>query len=190
MTSPVAASSGGTAGPRAGGTAAPADLVERAWVALATVPDPEIPAISVVELGIVRGVNCIETRIEVRLTPTYAACPATHVIEADVRRALVEAGIEASVVTTLSPPWTTDWITPGGRAKLATYGIAAPAPVARDAAQVVHLVPRGARLLQVPACPLCGSAHTERLSEFGSTACKALYRCLDCREPFDYFKPL
>jgi ring-1,2-phenylacetyl-CoA epoxidase subunit PaaD len=166
------------------------DPVARVWEILASVSDPEIPVISVVDLGIVRSVESTRDGIEVSLTPTYAGCPATQVIEHDILAALSEQGITARMRTRLSPPWTTDWITPQGHARLRAFGIAPPAPADRHAGQVVHLVPRGARLRQVPACPHCGSAHTEVLSQFGSTACKALYRCVECREPFDYFKPL
>lgn len=165
-------------------------IAERAWAVLATVADPEIPVISVVDLGIVRDLNLIGGTVEVGLTPTYAGCPAMHVIERDIADALAEAGISAHLVTRLDPPWTTDWITREGRAKLKAFGIAPPAPVDHHASQVIHLAPRAARTQRPPACPHCGSAHTELLSQFGSTACKALCRCLDCREPFDYFKPL
>jgi ring-1,2-phenylacetyl-CoA epoxidase subunit PaaD len=166
------------------------DTAERVWAILAGIPDPEIPVISVVDLGIVRGVECTQDGVEISVTPTYTGCPATHVIERDILDALSGAGIGARLVTRLDPPWTTEWITPRGRERLAEFGIAPPGPVDRHDARVVHLVPRGAGMMQTPACPRCGSAQTERLSQFGSTACKALYRCLDCREPFDYFKPL
>ena len=172
------------------------ETVERAWAVLATVADPEIPVISVVDLGIVRGIAVTDDGIEVSLTPTYAGCPATHVIESDILEALTRAGIAARMVTRLAPPWTTDWITPAGHARLKEFGIAPPAPAGsphdrgRLGGQIIHLVPRGANMQQTPACPNCGAANTELLSQFGSTACKALYRCLDCREPFDYFKPL
>lgn len=167
--------------------------LERAWQVLASVSDPEIPVISVIDLGIVRDVQESDNGLTVHVTPTYAGCPATHVIEHDIRKALHDAGFDARVVQQLHPPWTTDWITPNGHARLKEYGIAPPGPVDRHAGQVVHLVKRGAGSTakpNSPACPLCGSAHTELLSQFGSTACKALYRCMDCREPFDYFKPL
>jgi ring-1,2-phenylacetyl-CoA epoxidase subunit PaaD len=166
------------------------ESIERAWAVLATVPDPEIPVISVVDLGIVRGIAVTDEGVEVSVTPTYAGCPATHVIERDIIEALTLAGISARLVTKLSPPWTTDWITPAGHARLREFGIAPPAPAGSLEGQIIHLVPRGARVLQTPGCPHCGAAHTELLSQFGSTACKALYRCLECREPFDYFKPL
>ena len=170
--------------------------VKRAWEVLATVNDPEIPVISVLDLGIVRAVVATDAGIEVHVTPTYAGCPAVQVIEQDIVAALQAAGIPASAVTTLAPAWSTDWITEAGRAKLKHYGIAPPGPVNAGDGQVMHFKLNGVRphLISVPsappACPLCDSPNTERLSQFGSTACKALYRCVDCREPFDYFKPL
>jgi ring-1,2-phenylacetyl-CoA epoxidase subunit PaaD len=139
------------------------------WRVLEQVPDPEIPAISIVDLGIIREAD----GERVVLTPTYTGCPATHVIETMVRTALDQAGLEhVRIETTLTPPWTTDWITPEGREKLRAYGIAPPTPAgSRD----VH-------------CPQCDSVHTEEISRFGSTPCKALWRCRDCLEPFDLFK--
>ena len=151
------------------------------WAALDGVPDPEIPVLSLRDLGIVRGVRATERGTEVLLTPTYSGCPATEVIAASVRESLDAAGLGPTTVTQqLSPPWTTDWITPEGRRKLREYGIAPPGA----ASEVVRIRPRGIE------CPRCGSANTERLSAFGATACKALHRCLDCREPFEHFKPL
>ncbi len=133
---------------------------------LSRVPDPEIPCVSVVDLGIVRDV----TDDTLTITPTYTGCPATLAIEAGIRAALDREGLSAmKIATVLSPPWTTDWISAEGRQKLAAYGIAPP----------VHSIVR---------CPRCGSAHTEEISRFGSTPCKSLHRCLDCREPFDRFK--
>ncbi len=139
--------------------------------ALADVPDPEIPVVSVLDLGIVRGVR--RSPPAVLITPTYTGCPATLVIEQSVRAALDEAGFGAvAVETILSPPWTTDWISDAGRAKLLAYGIAPPSP-------------RGS---EVVACPQCGSTDTSEVSRFGSTPCKALWRCTACLEPFDRFK--
>ena len=124
-------------------------------------------------------------RVEVEVTPTYSGCPATEVIAADIRAALVEGGFsEVTVRMVLSPPWTTDAISESGRAKLRAYGIAPPGPVSPDSLRPVRFARRKV------ACPQCGSEDTERISEFGSTACKALFRCRACREPFDYFKPL
>lgn len=145
------------------------DVKERIAAVLAQVPDPEIPAVSLVDLGIVREVHADY----VVLTPTYTGCPATLVIETMVRVALDQAGFEdVRIETTLSPPWTTDWITEEGRAKLRAYGIAPP-------------IPAGTRAVD---CPQCGSAETQEVSRFGSTPCKAQWRCRDCLEPFDLFK--
>ena len=163
-------------------------LVQQAWQVLAAVSDPEIPVISVVELGIVRGVLSSSEGVEVLVTPTYAGCPATHVIEADITAALAAAGIAAKVTTTLSPAWSTDWITDSGRTKLKAYGIAPPGQQA-GAALKAGFGPNTHALRFFPACPQCHSKNTECISQFGSTPCKALYRCLACREPFDYFKP-
>ena len=155
-----------------------------AWAALARVPDPEVPALSVVDLGIVREVRSEASGTHVVLTPTYSGCPATEVISASVRDALEQAGL--GPVTTsqrLAPAWTTDWISAEGRQRLLAYGVAPPGAACGEASPV-RVRPRNV------ACPRCGSAQTERLSAFGSTACKALHRCLDCREPFEYFKPI
>jgi ring-1,2-phenylacetyl-CoA epoxidase subunit PaaD len=138
---------------------------------LAQVPDPEIPVLSVLDLGVIR--HCLlrpDGRLEVGIAPTYSGCPASSVIKTDVLRALTSAGFDAIVVDVLAPPWTSDWLSAEGRRKLAAFGIAPPAGHA-------------------PAsCPRCGSTQTSRVSEFGSTPCKALYRCESCLEPFDYFK--
>lgn len=168
-----------------GGTRVSLDAI---WDALAMVPDPEIPVVSVVELGIVRAVEWTATGLEVRVTPTYSGCPATELIVDSIREALAEAGIvDARVTTVLSPAWTTDWIAPEARPKLAAFGIAPPGAAAAriDVAGISPL--RRAR--EPVACPRCGSTATALLAQFGSTACKALYRCEACREPFDYFKP-
>jgi ring-1,2-phenylacetyl-CoA epoxidase subunit PaaD len=162
-------------------------VAARAWEILAGVADPEIPVVSVVDLGIVREVRTEDGALEVTVTPTYSGCPATQVIEASIRRALADAGLDATVRTSLAPAWTTDWMTAAGREKLARFGIAPPGTRAADAPVPVRF------LRTAPAavtCPHCGGTDTERLSEFGSTACKALYRCRVCREPFDYFKPI
>ncbi len=158
------------------------------WSALADVPDPEVPAVSIVELGIVRDVSCADGRVRVEVTPTYSGCPATEVIASMIRERLAAAGAgDVDLVTTLSPPWTTDWITQEGRRKLAAFGIAPP-HVAAPRIDVSGISPLRRRAVVVP-CPRCGSAATTLLSQFGSTACKAQYRCDTCREPFDYFKP-
>jgi ring-1,2-phenylacetyl-CoA epoxidase subunit PaaD len=159
------------------------------WNLLRAVADPEIPVISICDLGIVREVSADGDRAEIVITPTYSGCPAMRVIENDIRDKLVAGGFkDVRIKTILSPAWTTDWMTDSGKAKLASYGIAPPThKAAKDGEAIVRFVNR---LHGGPACPQCGSQDTERLSEFGSTACKALYRCLVCREPFDYFKPI
>lgn len=212
--------------------------IDRAWAVLATVLDPEVPALSVCDLGIVREVRELVERAEVAhagqvggtegsahleivLTPTYSGCPATEVIEQDVLAAIAAAGLgPARVRLQRAPAWTTDWINDEGRRKLKVYGIAPPGPAAPGGAAPLRFMPRRtAGLSPVPvgtspsgfaadqpparsssplfhpaadpiACPRCDSLVTERLSAFGSTACKALYRCLACREPFEHFKPI
>jgi ring-1,2-phenylacetyl-CoA epoxidase subunit PaaD len=137
------------------------------WAVLEQVPDPEIPAVSVVDLGIVRDVA--EDRVII--TPTYSGCPATHFIEQSIREALDAAGYRSvTIETVLSPPWSTDWISDAGKEKLRAYGIAPP------------------DLARTATCPRCGSTDTEEVSRFGSTPCKAQWRCRDCLEPFDRFK--
>ncbi len=147
---------------------------------LDAVMDPELPAVSITDLGIVRDVRWDDDVLVVALTPTYSGCPATEVIERDVREALRPHGIERiRIERRLAPAWTTDWITPRGRARLEEHGIAPPA---------VDLC-AGPVIVNVPRCPRCGASTTTELSRFGSTPCKALYRCNVCREPFDYVKP-
>ena len=147
----------------------PAQIME--W--LSQVPDPEIPVLTITDLGIVRDVDC-SAGVTVSLTPTYSGCPATEAIEASVAATLQEHGVDdVRIKRVLSPPWTTDWISEAGRKKLTVYGIAP--PERRD---------------RPIACPRCESSNTELVSEFGSTACKASYRCIDCLEPFEYFKCL
>jgi ring-1,2-phenylacetyl-CoA epoxidase subunit PaaD len=159
----------------------------RAWEVLQAVLDPEVPALSVCDLGIVRDVISTDDGLEIVLTPTYSGCPATEVIERSVLDAVNEAGLgPARVTLQRAPAWTTDWISDEGRRKLREYGIAPPSGHAAVSSE------RPIRLLRRERieCPRCGSADTERLSGFGSTACKALYRCVACREPFEYFKPI
>jgi ring-1,2-phenylacetyl-CoA epoxidase subunit PaaD len=164
-----------------------ATRTERAWAVLDAVPDPEVPAISVRELGIVREVLDHGASMEIVLTPTYSGCPATEVIEQSVCEAIDAAGLgPARVTMRRAPAWTTDWISEDGKRKLLDYGIAPPGPTA-DGSTPIRIVGRRAEAV---ACPRCGSALTERLSAFGSTACKALYRCVACREPFEHFKPI
>ncbi len=146
------------------------ELSARLYGVLAQVPDPEIPVLSVLDLGVIRHLRLRpDGRVEVGITPTYSGCPATPAIKADVVRALTKAGFEAVAVDVLSPPWTTDWISAEGRRKLEAFGIAPPAD-------------------PTISCPRCGSKQTAKQSEFGSTPCKALYKCESCLEPFDYFK--
>ncbi|MGN6827179.1 1,2-phenylacetyl-CoA epoxidase subunit PaaD [Paucibacter sp. M5-1] len=161
--------------------------LEAAWEVLRQVPDPEVPVISLCELGIVRDLKETAGGLEVVLTPTYSGCPATELIQDDVRAALAAFG-EIEITMQRAPAWTTDWISDAGREKLRAYGIAPPGPVAAGQGQPIRLVHRAS--LTKLACPRCGSEQTEKLSAFGSTACKALYRCMACREPFEYFKPL
>lgn len=152
-----------------------------AWAILAEVMDPEVPVVSVVDLGIVRELTWTGGHLHVVVTPTYSGCPATDVIEQDIRTALEQAGFtEPRLARQLNPAWTTDWITPQGRERLQAYGIAPPQGQSSKPS-----LPGGVPRV---CCTQCGSAYTELLSQFSSTACKALYRCLDCREPFDYFK--
>ena len=165
----------------------PASQVAVAWDALAGVVDPEIPIVSIVELGIVRGVRVVDATVVVDVTPTYSGCPATEAIAAAIRDALSDAGIDRSRVdVALAPSWTTDWIAPEAKRRLRAFGIA---PPHRANSAVLQFVPRR-RAVSTVSCPRCGSTHTRIVSAFGSTACKAQYRCDDCLEPFDYFKPL
>lgn len=165
-------------------TEAAVALRARVFELLAEVPDPEIPVLSVLDLGIIRHVDVRpDGSVEVGITPTYSGCPATSVIKSDVLRALTVAGIRAAAVDVLSPPWSSDWLSEAGRRKLEAFGIAPPAHAVASPRALAHADP-------VIACPRCHSPASERLSEFGSTPCKALYRCTACLEPFDYFKCL
>jgi ring-1,2-phenylacetyl-CoA epoxidase subunit PaaD len=158
------------------------DVRERAWAAAAAVLDPEVPVLTIADLGVLRGVEvAADGVVEVSITPTYSGCPAMNMIAMEVELALEEAGIAGRVRTVLSPAWTTDWMTEEGRRKLKAYGIAPPALKASR---------RALFGIEAIACPRCGSDDTEQLAAFGSTACKALWRCRACREPFDYFKCL
>jgi ring-1,2-phenylacetyl-CoA epoxidase subunit PaaD len=154
------------------------------WQLLETVADPEVPVLSVVDLGIVRSIEIIDGQtIHCVVTPTYSGCPATDVINMSIRMALLQAGFtHINIKTVLSPAWTTEWMTEAGKQKLKAYGIAPPNPQ-----QVVCTIDTFQEEEAVQ-CPHCNSYHTTIISRFGSTACKALYRCEDCREPFDYFK--
>jgi ring-1,2-phenylacetyl-CoA epoxidase subunit PaaD len=162
--------------------------VERAWAALAGIPDPEIPMVSVVELGIVRDVRIDGEGVVVIVTPTYSGCPATDVIMQAIVEALGAAGFEAPRVRTrLAPAWTTDWMAPEGKRKLAAFGIAPPRGAA-PRIDVSGISPLRRERVVVP-CPRCGASNTRLVAQFGSTACKAHYACDTCLEPFDYFKP-
>ena len=161
--------------------------VEQVWDWLGEVADPEIPVISVVDLGIVRAVRFEGGQCVVTITPTYSGCPAMQVISDSVSDALRAHGIEdVRIDSRLAPAWTTDWMSEAGKAALKGYGIAPPVQQAID----ISGLHAGIRRRAAPdvSCPHCGSPHTQLTSEFGSTPCKALYKCLDCREPFDYFK--
>lgn len=164
---------------------------ESVWALLETIPDPEIPVVSLRELGILREVRQGAQGLEVVITPTYSGCPAMGQMEDDVKAALQNAGIDATVITQLSPAWTTDWISDATREKLRAYGIAPPQGACASHGSNESVVQFMTRREEAPAipCPRCGSVHTVETSRFGSTACKSLHRCLDCSEPFDYFKP-
>lgn len=166
----------------------PRPTVEQVWGWLGEVPDPEIPAVSVVDLGIVRDVRWRGDELVVTVTPTYSGCPATSAISFAIEGALRDRGVgNVRLERRIAPPWTTDWITDRGREKLHAYGIVPPSErVGTDAPPSLDRL-LGRKTPQL-TCPRCGSAHTERVSEFGSTPCKAQYRCRDCLEPFDYFK--
>ena len=146
--------------------------VKQVWDWLDAVPDPEIPVISIVDLGIIRGVEWQDDTLHVAVTPTYSGCPATRVIELDIETALRANGVEKLVLERrIAPAWTTDWLSDKGRAKLEEYGIAPPSQAGGP-----------------ERCPQCGSNELTRVSQFGSTPCKAHWRCDSCLEPFDYFK--
>ena len=151
------------------------------WQQLEQISDPEIPVLSIVDLGVVRNVTLLEGNCVITITPTYSGCPAMNVIQDDILKLLTPT-IHTKVEMTLSPAWTTDWMSENGRNKLREYGIAPPE----------HEVDKSVLFAKptVVPCPKCTSSHTKMISQFGSTACKAHYQCLDCLEPFDYFKCL
>ncbi|MVN77436.1 phenylacetate-CoA oxygenase subunit PaaJ [Hymenobacter sp. HMF4947] len=164
--------------------AATAPAEARIWQLLEEVSDPEVPVLSILDLGIVRGVAIDGEQITVTITPTYSGCPAMNTIATDIRLRLLAEGYTKLVIKNqISPAWTTDWMSPAGRDKLEAYGIAPPI----DGTATGHVLNLFDKETAV-RCPLCKSAHTHLVSQFGSTACKALYQCDDCREPFDYFK--
>ena len=145
--------------------------VAQVWEWLGAIPDPEIPVISLVDLGIIRDVAWDGDDLRIAVTPTYSGCPATRVIEGDITQALAAHGITPVLERRIAPPWTTDWLSDSGKAKLEAYGIAPPRPAGGPA-----------------RCPHCQSDDVEKISQFGSTPCKAQWRCKSCLEPFDYFK--
>jgi len=156
---------------------------ENIWSILETVTDPEVPVLSVTDLGIIRDVKTSDDEVEVTITPTYSGCPAMDVISMNVRLALLSHGYKnVRIKQVLSPAWTTDWMSEEGKRKLKEYGIAPPNPRQQVCNEQIFAPNEAVQ------CPHCNSYHTHRISEFGSTACKALYRCDDCKEPFDYFK--
>jgi len=150
---------------------------------LASVSDPEIPVLSIMDMGVVRSAEMKNGAAEIAITPTYSGCPAMDAIGDDIKKAFAEKGIEAKVELVLSPAWTTDWITEKGRKALEDYGIAAPLD---DTADKLALLGNA----KIVKCPQCGSTNTKLVSQFASTACKAMFQCEDCKEPFDYFKCL
>ena len=186
------------AAPAARSAAALSSAVAQIWAWLGAVPDPEIPVISIVDLGIVRDVRVADDgACDVTITPTYSGCPAMQVIADAITEALHAHGVaQVRLNNQISPAWTTDWMSEAGKAALKGYGIAPPAQQVIDisglraggANAARAAVSRRAAPVPTVACPHCGSQHTEITSQFGSTPCKALYKCLDCREPFDYFK--
>jgi len=147
------------------------------------VSDPEIPVLSIMDMGIVRDIEVNGQDVLIKITPTYSGCPAMDTIASDIKAALEKGGFHATVKNILSPPWTTDWITDKGRKALEAYGIAAPLETTLDKQALLE----GKRIVK---CTNCGSTNTTMVSQFGSTACKALFKCEDCKEPFDYFKCL
>jgi len=156
-----------------------ADLRRRAWEAAAQVVDPEIPVLTIVDLGVLREIAVSDGHVEVAITPTYSGCPAMNMIALEIELALERAGIRGPKIrTVLSPAWTTDWMSSEGKQKLKSYGIAPPAVRTYDKNNDNPVI----------ECPLCYSKNTRLISQFGSTSCKALYQCNDCLEPFDYFK--
>ncbi len=157
---------------------------KRIWQLLEEVTDPEVPVLSILDLGIVRAVRVEGEQVTVTITPTYSGCPAMNTIATDIRLRLLAEGItRLTIHNQLSPAWTTDWMSAAGREKLTAYGIAPPV----DGTATGHVLNLFGKATAV-RCPLCQSENTQLINQFGSTACKALYQCQDCREPFDYFK--
>ncbi len=156
---------------------------EKVKAILSTVCDPEIPVLSVEDLGVIRGIEVSGNQVSIQLTPTYSGCPAMDTISDDIKSALKSAGYEPKIEMVLSPAWSTDWISQDGRKKMEAYGIAPPLEPLPDKLALLHDQ-------KVVKCTRCGSKNTRLISQFGSTACKALFQCDDCHEPFDYFKCL
>lgn len=155
---------------------------ETIWSLLEEVKDPEVPVLSILDLGIVRDVSSDVDGVKIIITPTYSGCPAMDVISMDIRLKLIEKGIrDVAILQQLSPAWTTDWMTQSGKDKLRAFGIAPPHPKPQFCSDELFLS-------EAIQCPRCSSMHTELISQFASTACKAMYRCIDCKEAFDYFK--
>lgn len=158
------------------------NAVNDVWEILNEIPDPEIPVISLVELGVIRDVQVDGEIVKIKITPTYTGCPATNIFEQDIRSNLKGAGYsEIKISFQYHPAWTSDWLNAESREKLRKYGIAPPKGTTLDKSYLLGMPP-------TVKCPQCKSSHTQMISEFGATACKALYKCLDCLEPFDYFK--
>lgn len=165
-------------------------IVDELKTIVGGVLDPELPPVTIADLGILRSVEQVDGTVVVTVTPTYSGCPAVEVIEDDIRRELAVAGFDdVRIVRAFSPAWTTDWITDVGRQKLTEAGIAPPRPVASQAA-VGTPVALGRRRVEPVPCPRCASTNTTQVSPFGSTACKSLHQCDDCSEPFDHFKEI
>lgn len=163
----------------------PSITTQDIWELLQTIPDPEVPAISIVELGVVRHVEIIDPQsIKIHITPTYSGCPALKTMEHDVKQKLTEHGFtHIGIETIYKPAWTTDWLTDATKLKLKNYGIAPPQKLTFE-----HLIPLGKQPGQITPCPFCDSEDTKLTSQFGSTACKALYFCNNCHQPFEHFK--
>jgi len=164
-------------------TATPQHIDPNLTAILESVSDPEIPVLSIMEMGVVRAAEIKNNIAQITITPTYSGCPAMDVIGDDIKKAFAEKGIEAKIDLVLAPAWTTDWITPKGRKALEDYGIASPLEPEAD----IEALLGNKKLIK---CPQCGSKNTKMISQFGSTACKAFFQCQDCQEPFDYFKCL
>ncbi|MBK9223173.1 MAG: phenylacetate-CoA oxygenase subunit PaaJ [Saprospiraceae bacterium] len=157
------------------------DLKNKIESILETVYDPEVPVLTVLDMGIIREISIVDEVSVIKITPTYTGCPAMQMIEMNIKAAMDAEGINCRIETVLSPAWTTDWMTEKGKEKLKNYGIAPPYKHARIS---IDLFQEEDKI----QCPRCDSYNTLKISEFGSTACKALFRCIDCKEPFDYFK--